>query len=140
MKLKIAVLCPECDEVYCTDFWTEPGTEIKCPFCGNSQYLRLDTVLGDGGREETPPEEQVEVDPTQLFLTLQVTDLTTISGKKVDLVNLRINGVDKTFKISRRYFRYNFSLQELEEKGPKGDEPCYDKKWYSCEEVKDEKA
>ena len=136
MKLNNAVLCPECDEVYDVDFWHDPAENTNCPFCGNSQYLRLDTIIKGKDKELKIP----AVSTPELFLSLIDNDLTTISGKQVNTVSFRINEVDKTFKINRRYFRYNFGLLIVEESGPIGDEPCIDKEWYPCEEVKDEKA
>jgi hypothetical protein len=117
MKVKEALICPDCDEVFYA------GNRL-CPSCFNGEYLRLDKVL----------EEKAKVADGINLSTISSSINFNIIGESTII----IGDIKKTFKVRRQYLRVNYSNNTLEESGPMGDEVEYPKGWFICEEVIEE--
>ena len=113
MKVNEALICPECDEVF------RYGS--ICPSCLNEGLLRLDKIIN----------EKAKVADGISLGTLSSSIGFNSMGESIII----IGDIKRTFKVTRRYLRVNYSNSTLEESGPIGDEVEYPQGWFTCEEI-----
>lgn len=89
MKIDVALLCPECDEIFNAD-------AIRCPCCLNDGGLRLDRII-----EAKHKKAGADMKASVLF------------NEEDEIATLIIGAMQKSYKIKERFFKVDYSAGTL---------------------------